>query len=90
MLIDLEAGERNAYAIINTIRSIPGLQHTPLITLLDGENIELLSQTYDAGANLVIFWDKLEVRTGDIATLVVDNWLSTENEYPDDMRAHSG
>jgi len=89
LLIDLEAGERNAYAIINTIRSIPGLQHAPLITLLDGENIELLSQTYDAGANLVIFWDKLEARTGDIAALAIDNWLSTEDEDPDDILACS-
>jgi CheY-like chemotaxis protein len=90
ILIDLESGEKNANAIIDTIRSISGLRHSPLIALLDGENIELMNQTYDAGADLVVFWDKLESRTGDIAALAIDNWLSTENEYPDDMRARSG
>ncbi len=90
ILIDLESGEKNAYAIIDTIRSISGLRHSPLIALLDDENIELLNQTYDAGADLVIFWDKLESRTGDIAALAIDNWLTTEDEDPDNILACSG
>lgn len=90
IFIDMESGEKNVYAIFDTIRSISGLRHSPLIALLDGENIELMNQTYDAGADLVVFWDKLESRTGDIAALAIDNWLSTENGYPDDMRACSG
>lgn len=90
ILIDLESGEKNANAIIDTIRSISGLRHSPLIALLDDENIELLNQTYDAGADLVIFWDKLESRTGDIAALAIDNWLTTEDENPDNILACSG
>ncbi len=90
ILIDLESGEKNANAIIDTIRSISGLRHSPLIALLDDENIELLNQTYDAGADLVIFWDKLESRTGDIAALAIDNWLTTEDEDPDNILACSG
>lgn len=90
ILIDMESGEKNAYAIIDTIRSISGLRHSPLIALLDGENIELMNQTYDAGADLVVFWDKLESRTGDIAALAIDNWLSTEDEDPGDILACSG
>lgn len=80
ILIDMQSGERNARAIIDTLRSISGLRHAPLIALLDGENSELMHQTYDAGADLVIFWDKLESRTGDIAALAIDNWLNTEDE----------
>lgn len=80
VLIDMESGERNASAIFDTIRSISGLRYAPLIALLDGENIKLMHQTYDAGADLVIFWDKLESRTGDIAALAIDHWLNTENE----------
>ena len=90
ILIDLESGEKNANAIIDTIRSISGLRHTPLIALLDDENIEQLNQTYDAGADLVIFWDKLDSRTGDIAALAIDNWLTTEDKDPDDILTCSG
>lgn len=88
-LIDMESGEKNASAIIDTIRSISWLRHAPLIALLDGKDIELMHQTYDAGADLVIFWDKLESRTGDIAGLAIDNWLNTEDEEPDQMRTGS-
>jgi len=80
VLIDMESGERNASAIFDTIRSISALRYAPLIALLDGENIKLMHQTYDAGADLVVFWDKLESRTGDIAALAIDHWLNTENE----------
>lgn len=88
-LIDMESGEKNVSAIIDTIRSISGLRHAPLITLLDGNDIELMHQTYDAGADLVIFWDKLESRTGDIAGLAIDNWLNTEEAEPDRTRTGS-
>lgn len=80
IFIDMESGEKNAGAIIDTIRSISGLRHAPLIALLEGENIKLIHQTYDAGADLVILWGKLESRTGDIAALAIDHWLNTENE----------
>ena len=83
ILIDMECGEKNAGAIIDTFHSISGLRHAPLIVLLDDENIKLMHQTYDAGADLVIFWDKLESRTGDIAALAIDNWLNTEDEELD-------
>jgi len=80
VLIDMESGERDANAIFDTIRSITGLQKAPLIALLEGEDIKQLHQTYDAGADLVIFWDKLDSRTGDIAALAIDHWLNTEDE----------
>lgn len=90
ILIDMESGEKNAGSIIETIRSISGIRNTPLIAMMDGDSSELKNQTYDAGADLVIFWDNLESRIGDIATLVIDNWLSTEDEAPDQKHARSG
>ena len=80
VLIDMESGEKNASAIFGTIRSISGLHYAPLIALLDGENIKLMHQTYDAGADLVVFWEKLDSRTGNIAALAIDHWLNTEDE----------
>lgn len=80
-IIDLEDGGCDTGALLETARLAPGLRYAPFIALVDGEDAGLRDRTYDAGADLVVPWPRLEARIGDIAGLVVDKWLSTE---PDD------
>ncbi|MFQ5625692.1 MAG: hypothetical protein ACE5FM_03455 [Methyloligellaceae bacterium] len=80
-IIDLEDGSCSASALLETARLAPGLRHAPFIALLDDEDAGLRDQIYDAGADLVLPWSRLEARVGDIAGLVVGNWLNTK---PDD------
>ena len=87
-IIDLEDGSCNISALLETARLAPGLRQTPFIVLLDSEDLGLRDQIYDAGADLVLPWSRLEARVGDIAGLVVGNWLSTEPD--DDEQRQSG
>ena len=80
-IIDLEDGGSDTGVLLETARLAPGLRHAPFLALIDSEDAGLRDQTYDAGADLVLPWSRLEARVGDIAGLVIDKWLSTT---PDD------
>ena len=80
LIIDLEICSLDAQALFETVRSITGLRHTPILALVDVACADLRDHMYDAGADLVIAWEHLETRTGDIAGLAVDNWLNTDPE----------
>lgn len=79
-ILDLEDGARNTAALLETARLAPGLRHAPFIALVDCGSAAMRDHTYDAGADLVVPWPRLDARIGDIAGLVVDSWLNTEPE----------
>lgn len=78
MIIDLESCNLDAQALFGTLRSVSGLRRVPVVALIDTASADMRDKIYDAGADLVVAWENLEYRIGDIAGLVVDNWLSTE------------
>lgn len=78
MIIDLEDCSSDAKVMIDTVHSVSGLRHTPVITLVDDATADIRDKIYDAGADLVVAWEHLESRIGDIAGLAIDNWLNTE------------
>jgi hypothetical protein len=79
-IIDLEKCKMDAPAIFSSIRSISELRYTPVLALVDTSSRDVRDSIYDAGADLVVDWENLEGRIGDIAGLVVDNWLNTDPE----------
>ncbi len=80
IIIDLENCDVNVGAVFSTIRSVTSLRHTPVLSLVDTASTDVRDMIYDAGTDLVIAWENLDKRIGDIAGLAVDNWLSTEPE----------
>ena len=78
MIIDLETCSLDAAAQFDTVRSISGLRNVPVIALVDMASADVRDMIYDAGADLVVAWENLESRIGDIAGLAVDNWLNTD------------
>lgn len=79
-ILDLEDGSCNLAALLETARMAPGLRHLPFIALVDCDSAAMRDRTYDAGADLVVPWPRLDTRIGDIAGLVVGSWLNTEPE----------
>ena len=77
-ILDLEDGACNTVALLETARLAPGLRHAPFITLVDCDGAAMRDRTYDAGADLVVPWPRLDARLGDIAGIVVGSWLNTE------------
>lgn len=86
MIIDLETCRLDAQALFHTVRSISGLRHVPVVALIDTASADARDATYDAGADLVVAWEKLESRIGDIAGLAVDNWLNTEPKDGEELQ----
>ncbi len=80
VILDLETYCAESRAIFTTIRSITALRHTPVLALVDTASADVRDMIYDAGADLVVAWENLEHRIGDIAGLAVDNWLNTTPE----------
>lgn len=85
MIVDLDGCSASAARLFETVRTLKPLRHAPLVALVDACSAAIRDATYDAGADLVIYWEKLDSRTGDIAGLVVGNWLNTE-PFDDDAR----
>ncbi len=86
MIVDLESCNLDAQALFDTLRSISVLRHVPVVALIDTASADMRDKIYDAGADLVIAWEKLESRTGDIAGLAVDTWLNTEPEQDEKLQ----
>ncbi|HDL16956.1 MAG TPA: hypothetical protein ENH27_03850 [Rhizobiales bacterium] len=78
-ILDLEDGACNTAVLLETARLAPGLRDAPFIALVDCESAAMRNRTYDAGADLVVPWPRLDARIGDIAGLVVGSWLNTES-----------
>lgn len=85
MIIDLEGCRLDTKALFCTIRSVPGLLYAPIIALMDSASTDVRDATYDAGADLVVAWENLESRIGDIAGLAVDSWLNTDPDEAEDV-----
>lgn len=85
MIIDLEDCSSDAKVMLDTVHSISGLRHTPVITLVDDATADMRDRIYDAGADLVVAWEHLESRIGDIAGLAIDNWLNTDPLEDDEL-----
>ena len=87
-ILDLEDRTCNTAALLETARMAPGLRHAPFIALVDCESAATRDLTYDAGADLVVPWPRLDARIGDIAGLVVGSWLNTAPEDDGSRQAH--
>ena len=78
MINDLEDCSSDAKVMIDTAHSVSGLGHTPVITPVDDTTADVRDRIYDSGADLVVAWEHLESRIGDIAGHAIDNWLNTD------------